>query len=362
MFTHIHIGAGALGLGLVVPSLRSDQVFSIVVNRRSEGSLSRSVCLSENLQYSLSGGTKDKVTIDRFVYQDELVQLFKSQIDTNKHCDLRDKVVLITSAVKEGLKFESYKKFITELLLFSSKHARSTVFSLCENSITTFEFYNNLKGLNYISLNDVKHADDKIILAESLVDRVCANPTLDNGLVAVDVEAEFDWYLEEECIPETIKGLVKFASKDWIIKEKLKKLTLLNLAHTLISIWAVEADEVLLNTFLSRPGSKTILHNIHVELIEILLVGDHDYDEAELIQYKNSIAKRFASRPDKVSRILSRFSSSENIFRFYEDVWVKGLRQIDDFDVEIFERFPYVAMSMFKMIKLIANDKYALVE
>ena len=351
MYSHIHIGTGALGLGLIIPAFDSNGIKSTLVNRRSENSFATNQHLKKNRCYSISYEGQDReIRFTNFLFFDEL---------KNENLQFHDVAgIILTFSVKDGVHSQEFLSALRSILVIICDQEKPTYLIGCENDGISREVLKNI--LRESEQNTISKLQKFVTPLESVVDRMCRYPQL-SDTVKVRVENYENWEIEHDgnLVDLLTKEPITFVAK--IDISKRKKLILYNLLHALIGIWALEENNDFLNDYLNSGREQlNVLHELQKEVAQIFLSEYPDFDKSDIIEYSTRIATRMRSFPDGLPRILSRFSGKFMINEFLKNLRYKGLSLLDNASEQEILNFPYISLTLIKLTKLIATDQYAL--
>jgi len=191
---HLHIGAGSLGLGLVVP-LCSKMGFKVHIANRPHGSKADVYDrLKEGRTLSLlfvdSGGC-EQVPYSRFYYTDDpdLMDIFAD-----------GRLSVVTTAVR-GENLDNVFPVIYEGLLTrchsAPKNGHPLILIACESSPHCSSRLHNLVQEEAIKKNDIellRYIKDEVGFVDTLVDRICFPPKVEqDGSITSHSETYYEW-------------------------------------------------------------------------------------------------------------------------------------------------------------------------
>lgn len=356
MFNHLHIGAGALGLGLVVPALSPRADRCLILNRRGQSNSDESFLKCETLRSTKNYVLEDERGETRHQFE-QFLYLYEDLPQ-----DFQGENCVITTSVKDGALDRDFLIDLASIIeACAQKHTLTIVIS-CENRTRSIDLKAKLDGVEGDSdRTRFSWNERNVVFVNALVDRVCQTPTTEAfEKVRVRVAESFSFLVESN--PDTravLKTCVSLESQDHIDCEYAKKIILLNLSHALISIWALREGYANLDIYLkvSREG-KHILHGILSELLGLIEYRHPKLDASDLVSYASDVHIRFVETPDRVDRIIKRFDGPLSISNFIKDIWFKGIQDIEGLEFSSYEQFPYLLGTLVQLMSLIAEDSY----
>jgi len=372
MNNHVHIGAGALGLGLIVPQMAKTSTTTTVFNRRPilvstvpsdtkradaerkkyKAKLEKCEFLKTNTYYQLTmDDALANQKIDRFYYLDEG---FPDNLE-GEYC-------IITTSVKDGMLNDDFLINLYDIIQSATvKHEAVLVIS-CENRTRSQQLHDKLNIMfSDDGLIPKSVFSDSVHFKNALVDRVCQAPKIDkNGVLSAKAEMKYEFWIEDSQLSQIIDpATAVLKSKNELDEQYVKKIILLNLSHALIATWALKRGYASLDIYLNREDEgKMILFQILNELSNLIMFQYPDMNESELERYFLEVQDRFVRENDPISRIIERFHGPGGISSFFKDIWFKGLQHFDELEFESLTHFPTISASIIQLIGLIAEDNY----
>lgn len=338
---HVHIGTGALGLGLVA-WLGSQAELSVFLANRAggSGSLGRNRLLHEahqearqyDLVFSDSSGTQP-VTYAEFLFTD-------ADRDRNRFIDrvVDSRTLLLTTALKGGIDPS------LELLALALTHRIEKGMSdplyvvACENAIDSIGLYHKIVPLlppHLLPQFEQAIVEQAIVFVPCMVDRLCNDPAPDREMRRVQVEVErfAQWTLQRPSPGSTSsleRALMRPQTKKYIeFVDNLepfaqRKRWLVNGPHLLIALNAFARQYAELDRFLQEdPLADQILRGLLDEAMSGLLAIETRFGPDELREFNSNTRDRFRTHPDRVRRILSRFTGPQRLEEFFKDFYRK---------------------------------------
>jgi mannitol-1-phosphate/altronate dehydrogenase len=279
---HVHIGAGALGLGLLLPiTTRHFEV--TVVQRRSE----RSPALAGAL--ARQGGYRWHATATDGLVHSASVELtgrtpVVDAADVGAWSDLvcDPETVLLTTALGEtGL-----DRFTPQLLRVLRVRAgqrgpRLTVMA-CENSV----------GRQFAAMVS-RFRGSSVRFVECVVDRMCLRPEVLGGVVHVTSERYGSWAVPEAAASALPAGLAMEPVRD-IELARRKKRWLVNTPHFAVGLHARAQGVPYIDDFVRGPG-RDLLAQVQEECVRALLAHTDEFPVEELRRFSDLVTARLRS-------------------------------------------------------------------
>ncbi|MFC3053296.1 mannitol dehydrogenase family protein [Kordiimonas pumila] len=366
---HIHIGTGALGLGLPV-WLCSTLQFSVILANRSEQSRSynRNLLIKNQKQYRVvpQGQHKqgDIVSISDLIFYDQEQDKF---FDAIAHPN----TYIITTALKEAVLKPSFVSLMCAALSHRLKrHIKKPLYIICcENIICSRQFR------DAVQLQIGFPLPSYIQFLPCVVDRVCATPSVTlkpDGYseVLVEVERYARWYIERPKLTSS-KELQKNLTQSPVAKtaiqfteniewEKTRKLILINGPHLLIAINARAANYSRLDSYLKHDADAAyILEDLLQEASDALQCIEFERNATLTLSISTSdISQRFRENPDLVNRVLARFQNPKQLEAFLKDLYKKVSQWALTYQKEFNEAPNQTSRTLFLLTSLINYDRY----
>lgn len=328
-WTHIHLGAGSLGLGFVA-HLTAKAGFKVILANRSgdAGSLKKTNAIKENRSYLLHiwGQTQreETVQVDTLLFTDTEEHLLYQRV-----CD--PSTVLLTTALKDGL-HDSVSLIRAMIQARVTASIKSPLFIIaCENIVDSNKLMSLVKNTPGIKNSQRRDFDKGIKFVPCVVDRICSKVVYDDDLdsVRVNVEPYARWViertegieiLEEQFMSLVERNLVEFVPD--IRPYKMRKLWLVNGPHLVAAILSKAVREERLEVFLRDPTNEAIMRRVQAEFGQALLMQDNAFSAMDLANFSEGILKRFQDYPDSFRRIMSRFNRT-TLEGFLKDMYLK---------------------------------------
>lgn len=309
---HIHLGAGCLGLGLVVSSsCRAGLDVHVVVAE------DRSLPRPPTFELDVVGGANgsraiEAYTVAGFWQASSLEQLPDALREVLLHSD---HLLLTTSLTTRG--FTAAQPFVLEMLdaRAVAGHARSTTFIAAENDPgPTWEPFQRAVR------------DRGVRVCRTMVNRYCPLKTDEFGPRRVRVDVEQEWVIEltRLPIPPPLAALAALPHVELVTNSDVfekRKLWLINGSHLALAIMARSTRNVQeMNLAAAEPGRMRWVLALQHELADVLR-------EMELALGDEAAygSRHFASvlrHEDKVGRILRRLVRHD-LVPFFEDFRLK---------------------------------------
>jgi len=357
----MHFGAGALGLGLVCPSISvGANIPSYVINRRSLSD-KRNELLKRNSAYRIVQSDKREmpVPLEEFLFLPE---------DSEKVKDLvrSQNTIILTTALKKSGLLESID-FITSIIAERvNAHTGEPMYILaCENAVDTLWLKAQIISRLPADLS-FRLDSSALHFARCVVDRICNKPTVIDGQVTVVCEPFSRWYIEriggvtgqlenllgtpEVAFVDTLDDIIKL--KKWVI----------NALHLNIAICAHYHGYTMIDDYLQRdPGGAAHLVGMLDELESMFLNMPEDsrtgFATAEVRHHARTLFDRLMNHPQVVADATTRFKSNQ-LPTFFEDYGRKVSFLYLESTAETGESFFWVPRSLFYVAEMIAKEDF----
>lgn len=362
----VHLGTGALGLGLIAwLAARADLV--VVLANRSRGSsqdsLDRNQALRDQRAYSLSvtgSGNREHVSFAELLFTDDDEERLVGLIADAE-------TLLVTTALKGGV--QSAIALLARAV--EARLARTTLTPLhlvaCENTFDSEQLRHAIKKhLGRID-RDVFETGTRFI--SCMVDRQCNEPYIDTLTrnVVVEVEEYALWVLEhsdtsgqlELCLQvPAVRDHIAFVRDVRPVQQRKK--WLVNAAHLLLALNALDAGHIRLDHYLRTDLGRQLADAVMEEAVDVFdTVGGGHYTRAELDDYARKALKRFTSHPKLVTEILSRFTNANRLPEFLRDFNGKVSRPCLQY-AEYRGELPFlISRTLWMTTRLISEDRWA---
>ncbi|MCX4984555.1 hypothetical protein [Streptomyces sp. NBC_00572] len=349
---HVHIGAGALGLGLIIPL--TARHFDITLAHRAS---SISWELVQGIQRagsyvhefpSLAGG-RDRNRVElgssfRVVDSKNLEELVNSICSPD--------VRLLTMALTErGL--EDFTGDLRKAL--TARRKRDDCDSLC---VLACE---NTVGPNYTALTQEFHGAG-IEFPLCMVDRICFTPELRDGIVTSFTEHYGSWIIEWTPGSGPIKqvlalnGYIEFVNE--IAGPRKKKRLLVNAPHLVVGLHAKDAKVAHIDTFLQGGEGRTLLRRTQEECTKALMTYPFTFQLDDLQQFNESVANRFSMLHFETDNVLQRLQKDrlESLMTAADELLVEPSGQY----LEAYGSFPgALTLALHTLVTLVSERRYA---
>lgn len=211
---HVHIGAGALGLGFVVPLVQQAGHKTILANRAhgTAAHHARNVTLQRQRSYDLVLASKqprtEDISIAEFIFIDEDSERFFEIVADPA-------IRLLTTALRQGL-LPSVPLLADALAHRLTTGTREILYIVACETPTIGDSL-SLRAAILAERPELmtRAFDQRIQFVSCIVDRICNEPVVreDTGRVSVDVEEFAEWLLQGPSLLEAI--LVTDDTKDF---------------------------------------------------------------------------------------------------------------------------------------------------
>lgn len=361
--SHVHLGAGAFGLGFVIPLVQQAGLKSSLANR-AKGSATHHACnvaIQRHGSYDLVLKGKQTrteiVPIEEFVFVD---------VDTERFLEVvaNPKTRLLTTALRQGFlpSVPLLADAVANRLVAGTKEVLYVV--ACETPTIGDSLTLRAAVLATHPELAQREFDQRIKFVPCIVDRICNEPELDEATDRVMVEAEefAEWLLQG---PSSLEDMLRISSVVHSVSFVpdlapfvRRKLWLVNGPHLLIALRAFVQPEPRLDKFLARDENRRLLSTIHREALNAFLEVESFFSRRELTRYAKIIQTRFSNFPDSTTRHLPRLAQ-RRMAEFMADFYKKaGVLQIPHATRK--RRVAYqTALTLLLATELVAHGRYA---
>ncbi|MEV4560646.1 hypothetical protein AB0K51_27125 [Kitasatospora sp. NPDC049285] len=295
---HLHLGAGGLGLGLVVCTTAAIPEIDVTLVQRAVGGPQCKLALLKSRQkyyrQVFPGSDLKEISVPRV--------LDSSDLDAIRAVVMHPDDILLTTALREGA-LETQTDLIGRLLSERSSldlSGKQIYIVPCENTVG--QLYKNLEGCDF---------GPNVHFLRCIVDRTCKYPII-NGELVVHTEEYGRWTIEKK--PPFTDPLIQALSPYGVefvedLQPHLKKKQwLVNGPHLALAAmaWSYPARTDRLNEFASSEAGQHLLLGVLAESSDAYVLTEPTADPSGVFQFSQSINHRFSSFPDRTSRVLSR--------------------------------------------------------
>jgi hypothetical protein len=346
-FQHVHLGAGALGLGLICPVAVAAGGKCTILNRDSPSAIPRLRAINDNRGYHIHPYGCDRTfvkVVAASTYEEADLEALGGQAGD----------LLLTTALKrEGLL--ASLGVIRRIL--EVRGARPTAVLAGENQVDTQFLRDQLVASGF-------KPQDGTLFVRAVVDRICNKPTVgDNGL-EVTCE-EFARIYVEWAGNLFIRGLAK--QEHWEVVTDFqfivdRKKWVVNASHLLMSLVAHYFRHPSVKSFASEEFGRRLLDK-SVSEFTTLMIGYYDQIgrrgfRSQLEQFAPHLKGRIATFPQRYPDVVTRFSAPASLPAFFEDFH----RKITELTLAKFHRTataPYFSSLVTHIvIDLIKNERW----
>lgn len=298
---HVHIGAGALGLGLIAQLTGTDHGIDVSVVQRAVGeSAARLESLASNLRYErviASNKTARDSWPSCHVGISEAFALESREELLRAICD--PDCLLLTAALGEG-GLDAQVPMLSSLLEERAATSSSSPLCViaCENTV----------GEEYLRLS--RQALEGVVFARCLVDRMCSPPTIgSDGVVRVETEDYGVWLIErvQGATGEVEAALSDVQGVDFVDDLPLwrrRKRWLMNAPHLAAGIFAWNADNPHIDDYVNANAA--LFRAVQFECAEAFHASSPEIELDELHDYNGEVFGRVSSFPMLTRKVLRR--------------------------------------------------------
>jgi len=361
----MHMGSGALGLGLVVSEFaRHTQADVYILNRESgdEESRRRNTILKANKYFYLrSVGFDTPVRFNDLIYFDD--------IDAIKKLAVQKRPVFFTTSIKEyGI--EASLKLIADIIY--ARHNANTrhplVFIACENAINSLQVKNRVLKNLQIRFGSEFAITDNIIFLNCVVDRLCNSPVITHDNVIVDAEGYGSWIIDrttmrhmvqQDFILDTLSKCESVEIVDEIAFFVNRKKWIVNALHQMIALYAHVYKHQTVDRFVNTEIGSFILYKISQEIMKVYFFNQHNANVSETMAYLSEVRERLRF-PSLVSTALTRFKKGkieDFLADFYRKVGSPVINYMDEFEEEE-KNLYFIPFILYQVTKLISEKDF----
>jgi len=311
----------------------------------------------------------ERVTFTNLLFTDREERDFISVI-------VDPRTVLLTTALKQGI--QSFLPLLARALTARVQRDTPTPLYIvaCENAINSLDLRNMIIPLLPSEVIGPPF-EQAVIFVPCMVDRICGKPFVNplTNRVQVEVEQFAEWVLQrpnlgtpslEEILinPETSSYIKFVPDLNPILR---RKKWLVNGPHLLIALNAFAQRYTRLDIFLQEePLARELLEGLLEEALEVFQAVEPSFGVYELREFNELTKVRFQSYPDRVARILSRFTGPERLHEFFQDFYGKvtkpALQYIELHRQEGEYIVPYwTVQTLLLVTQLINESRYVLI-
>jgi mannitol-1-phosphate/altronate dehydrogenase len=322
---NLHFGAGALGLGLVVPTFAEKVARRVVCNRTSPDGLAKIDSISKHRGYRLellseSGVRAKSVSGVTAISYEQLPKYCENAL-------LKADAILLTTALKlKGL--EASLDELAAVCAFAQKKQIPLILLAAENQVDS-------KWVADAISKKIEKTDG-IFYIKCVVDRICNKPALiKNGnnrdFLSVFAEDFAEIYVDEA----DIESLPAWVAKFLIGKEKVKQIIrptknfeyivnrkkwIVNSSHLLLALYAHWNRYPTINSFTEDyPAIVDRLVGDVMRSSMIALQSGGASPAWEDIRFSMTLRKRLGKFPQVPYDAVTRFGGPESLFEFFKD-------------------------------------------
>lgn len=314
MAYNIHLGCGALGLGLMCPSIFQAGYRVFIFNRDSTEFENRRIPIEKVKKYDLYAYGDDALSI-----KVEGIFTYKNEDDLIKLASIDDELILTTSLKKEGI--DSSINQIAKIL--SCRPENATTFIIAgENAVTS-------KYIKDLLIERGELIREKYIFIDAVVDRICNKPEVTQGTLKIACEKFAAIYLEKTpvkylAIERLCRGSIFQQVEDiqYIIE---RKKWLVNSSHLLVNIISHYHGFSSSYHFLSSSRGQGVLPKLLKEILNIfvhsrqILYPENHLNRNDIISFVRSLQDRLSIYPQHIYDAVTRLKSEKNVIDFWDD-------------------------------------------
>jgi hypothetical protein len=338
---HIHLGGGALGLGLVVPTIAAVPNIPITIVQRSPEFLKP---LQGRLMYtrqSWSTGPRGVSITAAIDFEDE---------PAIRRAVLQPEDMLLTTALTDaGLdgKVDFLDYWLSE---------RAEQFPDSQLCVIPCE---NILGSKYESL-ERKDFGPGICFIRCMVDRLCSDRRVANGALEVKTEDYGNWVIQKHgpgtLFLEEALGSAEVGFVDDLQPYLRMKQWLVNGAHFALGTMAWADRYYMLHSFAQTHAGRQFLSGVLGELGDAY-ASQYSVDEGDLRIYCEAIFDRFSTYPFPVDRVIGRLAE-EKIFSCLEAVYQRMIAPAAAFHAAYGQSPEHIILALRTLHELIHKEQW----
>lgn len=370
----LHLGSGALGLGLVIPLMNNTKniIDIYILNRKANDNEDEKLMRNETLTRDKCYHIKQKKghnSEDTFQY---------TQINFKKFINFEDKIledlvkedrpIFITTALKEtGVKqsISIISELIYQRASVEIKHP--LFFIACENAIKSSEvetLINTYLEAQY--KGDVKYTEN-IYFLDSVVDRLCNSAIIENNQVICQAERYGSWVIKISSITKKVhRDLIQnilgqipdIKLVDEIDFYVNRKKWLVNSTHQLVSLATWMNGHYNIDSFLQTRQGELLLNRITSELLEIYMHNQKGANKFAAQEFMNSVKFRLCNEYSNVYTALTRFRSKQTLEGFFKDFHRKVGNPSINYKTKTLNPLFWTSLILLQTIELINEERY----
>lgn len=307
-FQHVHLGAGALGLGLICPFVVEAGGKCTILNRGSQDANARLKAISDNRGYHTH-----LYDCERTFVKVAAASTYE-EVDVDALGNATGDMLLTTALKREGI--VASVDLIRRIL--EARGASPTVVLAGENQVDTFFLRDQLVASGF-------KPQDSTLFVRGVVDRICNKPTVEGGELEVTCE-EFGRIYVERVDNFFIRALAK--PEHWEVVSDLqfvidRKKWIVNASHLLMTLVSHYFRHPSVKSFVAEDFGERLLDKAVTEFT-MLMIGHYDQTgrreyRSQLLEFVSPLKARIATFPQRYPDVVTRLSGPEKLPDFFED-------------------------------------------
>lgn len=311
---HLHLGAGALGLGLICPAVSQTDAQSYLINR-SGSSSARIHRIRE------CGGYVVRPFQDRDVFVQLDGAFFYDAPEIDELATSVEDLILTTALKQKGV-YGSLDQIAR--ILAQRPAGAQTIVLAAENQIDSYHLRDALFELRCEGV-------DRAIFVRAVVDRICNQPFDDGAQIVVPVEQFAKIYFEKQGIEVPFLDTLPPASY-WETAGDIqfvinRKKWIVNAAHLAATLYAHYQRYPGVKYMCERaPATRQMVSDMVAELVDIMSSNVADENQLRyhqlhrhLSDFGRTVVTRICDHPQRIDEAVTRFTGPESLFEFFID-------------------------------------------
>lgn len=348
-FQHVHLGAGALGLGLICPTVAAADGVSTILNRDSPQAADRLGAIAAAGGYYVHLYGEDEPTFVAVPQVATYAQADVAAIASDHH-----ELLLTTALRRQGL--DESIDFIREIL--EARGNMLTVVIACENQVDSHYLRDRLQERGFTP-------PASVTFIRSVVDRICIRPVLRDGVVEVACERFGRISVERSgLLSPLISGLVKRKVieevEDFDFAADRKK-WLVNAPHLLMVLLAHYYRFPSVRDFTAERFGGEVLDRAVTEISQLAAAHFRRAGRTApgLAAFAEGVKARLREFPQRYADVIRLFAGPERLVEFFDDYHRKITDlSLSDMKSEIAKAPYFLSLTTHVVVELIKERRW----